>query len=147
LTVTTAPGERVQIGRQCGDQGLALTGLHLGDVVPVQCRPAHDLDVEVAFAEHPLGRLADGGERLEHQVVQRLAVLVPLLEFVGLGAELLVAHRDEVLFDGVDALGDRLQLLQRPALAEAEHPVHQSHEFALLPSVRRTNTFGSKCSC
>ena len=39
-------GERVEVGRQHGDEGLALTGLHLGDVAEVEGRRAHDLHVE-----------------------------------------------------------------------------------------------------
>ena len=64
-------------------QGLALTGLHLGDVAEVQRRAAHHLDVVRPLAEHPLGRLADRGERLRQQVVERLAVGEPLLELLG----------------------------------------------------------------
>ena len=75
--------QRVEVRRQGRDQRLALTGLHLGDVAEVQRRAAHDLDVEVALAEHPLGGLADGRERLGHQVVEGLAVGEPLLELVG----------------------------------------------------------------
>ena len=78
--VDALAGERVEVRRQRRDQGLALTGLHLGDVAEVQCGATHDLDVEVALAEHPLGRLADGRERLRHDVVERLALLEALLE-------------------------------------------------------------------
>ncbi len=43
----------VEVRRQHRDQGLALTGLHLGDVAEVERRGPHDLDVEGAQAEHP----------------------------------------------------------------------------------------------
>ena len=46
--VDALAGQRVEVGRQRRDQGLALTGLHLGDVAEVQRRATHDLDVEVA---------------------------------------------------------------------------------------------------
>ena len=39
-------GERVEVGGQHGDERLALTGLHLGDVAEVEGRRAHDLHVE-----------------------------------------------------------------------------------------------------
>ena len=120
-------GERVEVGRQRGDQGLALTGLHLGDVAEVQRGAAHELDVEVALAQHPLGGLAHGGERLRHQVVERLAVGEPLPELVGHAAQLLVGHRDEVVLDRVDGLGDRLQLAQDLALAHAQDLVDERH--------------------
>ena len=76
--VDAAAGQRVQVGRQHSGQGLALTGLHLGDVAQVQRGAAHELDVEVALAEHPGRRLADGRERLGQQLIERLAVGVPL---------------------------------------------------------------------
>ena len=63
-------GQRVQVSRQGPGERLALTGLHLGDVAEVHRRAAHDLDVERPLVEHTLGRLADGGERLRHEVVE-----------------------------------------------------------------------------
>ncbi len=48
---TPVPGKTVEVERQRGDEGLALTGLHLGDVALVQDDSAHHLDVE-----HPLLR-------------------------------------------------------------------------------------------
>jgi len=118
--VDPAAGERVEVGRSDRDERLALTGLHLGDVAHVQRRATHDLDVEGPQAQHPPGRLADRGERLGQQVVQRLAVGQPLLELRGHPLELLVAHRDEVVLDGVDGAGDGLELAQGLALADAE---------------------------
>jgi len=93
----------------------------------VQRGPAHDLHVEVPFAEHPVGRLPDGRERLGQQRVETLPVLVALLEVGSLTGELVVAHGDEVLFDRVDLVGDLLQLLEDPAFPEAQQPVHQCH--------------------
>jgi len=63
-------GQRVQVGGQHGGERLALTGLHLGDVAEVHGGTAHDLHVEGALAQRPLGRLAYGGERLREQVVE-----------------------------------------------------------------------------
>ena len=57
-----------------GDERLALAGLHLGDVALVQDDPAHQLDVERARAHRALERLAHGRERLEEDLVERLAV-------------------------------------------------------------------------
>ncbi len=73
-------GDRVQVGGHGGDQGLALTGLHLGDVAEVQGGAAHHLDVEVPLVEHPLAGLAYGRERLREQRFQRLALFVARLE-------------------------------------------------------------------
>ena len=128
--------ERVEVGGQGGDEGLALTGLHLGDVAEVQRRATHDLDVEVALAEHPAGGLAHGGERLGHQVVEALALGQPLLELRGHPLELGVAHRDEVVLDGVDGLRDAFELAQDLALADAEELVEDGRHGAVTPGSR-----------
>ena len=78
------PGQRVQVERQARDERLAFTGLHLGDVALVQDDPAHHLDVEDALVRLAHARLAHGGERLEEEVLERLAVLEPLAELDGL---------------------------------------------------------------
>ena len=53
-------GQRVEVRRQHAGQGLALTGLHLGDVAEVQRRAAHHLNIErplvTARAKPPRGR-------------------------------------------------------------------------------------------
>ena len=125
--VDALAGDRVEVRRKRGDQGLALTGLHLGDVAAVQRRATHDLDVEVTLPEHALGRLADRRERLGHQRVEVLAVCVALLEVGGLGPQLLVAHRDEVVLDGVDRPDVGFELAEDLALADAEDLVEKRH--------------------
>ena len=115
--------QRVEVRRQGRHQRLALTGLHLRDVAEVERRAAHDLHVVVPLPDDPLGRLAHGGERLGHQVVEGLALGQPLLELGRLRSQLVVAHRDEVVLDGVDRAGHRLQLAQDLALADAEQLV------------------------
>ena len=118
--------QRVEVRRQRGDEGLALAGLHLGDVAQVQGGAAHDLHVEVPLAERALGRLTDRGERLGEEVVEGLAVGQPGPELVGHRPQLLVGHGDELVLDGVDLLRDGLQLPEDLALAGAEHLVEQS---------------------
>ncbi len=83
--VDALAAERIQIGGQHGGQRFALAGLHLSDVAEVQGRAAHELNVEMTLPEHSGSRLADRGEGLGHQLVQRLAVCMPLLELIGHG--------------------------------------------------------------
>ena len=52
------------------DEGLALAGLHLGDLALVEDDAADELDVEVAHAERPLHRLAGHREDLGQDVVE-----------------------------------------------------------------------------
>ena len=48
-------------------------------------------------------------------------------ELAGLTAQLLVAHRDEVVLDRIHLFGDVAELLEKFALAYAQQPIHQSH--------------------
>ena len=80
--------QRVQVEREARDEGLALAGLHLGDVALVEDDPAHHLDVEHALVRLAHARLADGGVGLEQQLVELLAVLEPRPELGGLAAQL-----------------------------------------------------------
>ena len=86
-------GEGVEIDGERGDERLAFTGLHLGDLALVEHRAAEDLHVEVAQADAATGGFAHGGERLGQDVVQRLAVREPLTELVGVRGELFVGQR------------------------------------------------------
>jgi len=128
--VDALAGQRVEVGGKDGGERLALTGLHLGDVAQVQRRAAHQLDIEVPLAEGALGRLACGGERLGEQVIERFTVRVPLPELVGHAPELGVAHGDEVVLDGVDLLGDPLELAQDPAFAGAKDAIDDRCHFS-----------------
>ena len=102
-------GERVEVGRQGGDQRLALTGLHLGDVAEVQRGAAHELHLVVELAERAPGGLAHHRERLGQQVVERLAVGEALLERVGERAQFGIGEVDVVVLEGLDVIGDRGQ--------------------------------------
>ena len=119
-TCTPLPRQRVEVGGQHAGQGLALTGLHLGDVAEVQRRAAHHLDVERPLAEHPPGRLAGHGERLGQQVVEVFAVGDALLELVGLGAQFGVGQLLDVVGQGVDIVSDPLEALDHAAFTETE---------------------------
>ena len=126
--------EGVEVRRHGGDERLALTGLHLGDVPLVQRGGAHDLHVEMPLARRALRRLADRGERLGQQVVERLAVLDPLTELGGLGQELGVGEVLELRLVRQHELRDRLQVLPLASLAEVRdlvqyHVVRPSREF------------------
>ena len=92
----------VQVDRRGGDQGLALAGTHLGDAALMQDDPADQLDVEMALAEHPPGRLSHHGEGFLQQLVQGLAAPEALTKFDGLGPQRLVAQRLDVGLEAVD---------------------------------------------
>ena len=76
--------QRIEVHRQGGGQGLALTGSHLGNATFVKGDPAHHLDIEVAHTHDPGGRFTHHRKGLRQQFVQRLALLEGLPEFPGL---------------------------------------------------------------
>ena len=92
----------VEIGRQRGDQGLAFAGDHFGDVAAVQDDAADHLHVVMPHAQDAAAGLAADGERLDQQVVERLAGGQPLAELGRLLAQLGVGHRLVLRLQGVD---------------------------------------------
>ena len=63
--------EVLHVGRQVADDGLALAGPHLGDVVVVEDHAADELDLEVAVLAGAAGGLAAGGKGLGQDVRRR----------------------------------------------------------------------------
>src|SRR5262245_41912876 len=118
--VDTPACEPVEVERLHGDEGLALARLHLCDVALVEDDAAHQLDVEEADADRAPERLADGGVRVEEEVLERLAVLEPLLELGGLAAELVVGQLLEVGLERADVRGLLGEALDAAPLAHAK---------------------------
>ena len=76
--VRAAAGERVQVERQRGDQGLAFAGFHFGDGAAVEHHAAQQLHVVVAQAGGAFARLAHRGESFRQHFPED--VLLRLLE-------------------------------------------------------------------
>ncbi len=96
--------QRVEIGRQRGDERLALARAHLGDFAAVEHDATDHLHVVMALADGPLGRLAHGGEGFGQQIVELGAVREALAELAGLVLQFLVAHRRNGRFEPRDML-------------------------------------------
>ena len=73
-------GQGVQVGGQGSHKGLALTGLHLGNIAAVQGNAAGHLYREVLHAQHTPCGLAADGKGIRQNVVQRFALGQLLLE-------------------------------------------------------------------
>src|SRR3989454_1525908 len=84
--------QRIEVEGQHRDQGLALTGFHLGDLSLVQHDAAYHLDVEGSQADGPAGGLADHRKGLYQQVVERLTVLQPLAQLGRLRPQLIIGE-------------------------------------------------------
>ncbi len=120
--VNAVAGQRVQVDRQGGDQGLPLAGLHLGDHAAVQHDPAHQLHIEMPLAQRPLRSFAHGGERLDQDVVEIGAVGELLLEMRSTPEQLVVRHRLQLRFERVDRGDDRAKPLDEAIIGGAEQP-------------------------
>src|SRR6266496_4014161 len=71
----------------------------------MQHHAAHQLHIEMALAERPLGGFANGGESFGNDIFERGAILFAFLERLGAGAQSLVRELLDVRFESVD-LGD-----------------------------------------
>ena len=116
-------GQGVEVGRQHAGQGLALAGLHFRDVAQVQRGAAHQLHIERALGQHPPCRFATHRERLGQQIVERdraLRVGEPRPELVGLGPQLGIGQRLDVVGQGVDVVGHPTQPFDHAAFTKAQ---------------------------
>ena len=127
-------GQRVQVRRQRGYQGLALAGLHFSDAALMHHQTADELHPVVPHAHGAAGRLAHRREGLGEDVVLRLALLQPLAELVRLAAQLLIAELHVVVFQRFNGVDRLVQLLQLRIVAAAQQlldPFHHIGHFSL----------------
>ena len=130
--------QRVQVQRQRGDQRLALARLHLGDAARVQDGAGEQLDVVVALADRAARGLADGGEGLGQQVVERLARQEAAAELGRLVAQLLVGQRLVLGLERVDLDDERPQALDfalRLVAAQFRYPLEHGGRAGSLSSI------------
>ena len=133
--------QRPQIHRHGGDQRLALAGLHLGNVPLEEDDAAHELHVEGPQAESAFGALTDGGERLEHQILQGLATLQAAAELCRLADDLLVGETLVVWLELVDMRDLLCQHLHAPAFARAQDLLYDVRHALRLVVVAVPPTF------
>ena len=125
--------QRIEVDGQGGDQGLALSGLHLRDPAEVQRHAAHELHVEVTLPQHSPGPFAHDGVGLDQEVIERLAVIQAFPELDRPVGQFGVAeglHLRLQRVDGRDELGQASDLL---ALAGFENLGEHTHERTILP--------------
>ena len=120
-------GEGVEVGGEGGHQGLALAGLHLGDAALVENDAADELHPVGLHAQHPPGGLPAGGKGLGQQVVQALAVLVAVLEFLCLGLELFIRQGGVLPVQGLDLIDDGSDGFDFPLRVGPEELFQQTH--------------------
>ena len=120
-------GQRVEVDRQRRDKGLALAGLHLGDLAAMEHDAADDLNREVTHPQHPVGGLAAGREGVGQDVVQRFAVGQPLFQCRGDRLQLCIRKRLVVILQREHLVRDGTDLFQLLIGKAAENLFEKSH--------------------
>ena len=82
--VHTLPFDRVEVGRECGDERLPFTGHHFGDHARMEDHAADQLGVVMPHREEASAAFATDREGVLEDVIERLAVADPLAEDLGL---------------------------------------------------------------
>ena len=113
--------QRIEVGRQRRDQGLALAGTHFGDFAVMQHHAADQLHVEMTHPQGPLAGLTHHCEGFGQQGVKRLAGRHARLEFIGLGTQRLVRQRANARFQRIDLTDGCRILANQPIVAAAEN--------------------------
>ena len=120
-------GQRVEVGREHGDKRFAFAGLHLGDAPLMQDDAADELHPERAHTEHAPRGLAHGGVGFGQDIVKRLAPGKALLEFVGLGAQLLIGFCGVLIGECFYLIRYRVDALELTVGIATEQLVENSH--------------------
>ncbi len=133
--VHATPVEGVEVGRQRGDERLALARLHFCDPAEVQRHAPHQLHVEVALAQDAPGRLAHHRVGLHEEVVEGLPLVEALLELHRLVGERRVAQTLHLGLEGADQRDEIGQPPDLLALAGAQDLGEHAHGGTILPAV------------
>ena len=115
--VHALPVDCIEVDGKRGDEGLALSGAHLGDVAFVQRHAAEELHVEVAHVEGAPGRFADHREGFRKELLERLALLPSLAQRLRLSRQCVVREAPEGVLEGVDPGHDLAHAAQLPVVA------------------------------
>ena len=125
-------GQGVQVGGQGSHKGLALTGLHLGNIAAVQGNAAGHLHGEMLHAQHtPCGFAADG-KGIRQNVIQRFALGQLLLKGGSLRLQVGIGHGLILGFQRQHLFGDGIYLFQLPVREAAKKFFNKGHRSHLI---------------
>ena len=92
----------VQINRQGCDEGFSFPRSHFGDLSFVQSQAPDQLNIVMALSQSPLGGFPDDGEGFVEHVGLRFPFFKAFTEYLGLSAQIFIAHRLELWFQSVN---------------------------------------------
>ena len=118
--VDALSGQGVEVSGQGCHQGLAFTGLHLGDTALMEDHAAHQLHPVGPHSQHPDGRLPRSGKGFGKNIVQALAISQAFFEPGRLGGQLRIGESLILRLQGFDLINDGIDLLQFPVAVSSE---------------------------
>ncbi len=83
-----ASQETIEVDRQCGHQGFAFTGFHLGNIPGVEDHAAEQLHIIVPLPEQACRHFTHDGKGFWQQVIERGALGEALAELTCLGPQI-----------------------------------------------------------
>jgi hypothetical protein len=122
------PDEGIEVGGHSGHEGLALAGLHLGDLALVDDDATEKLDVEGAQPDGAPRGLAHHRERLRQDVIERLAVGESVFKFIGLRSQLIVGELLDFGLQSIDLIHNWLKLSKLLFVGLSEDPIYGALE-------------------
>ena len=123
--VNTVAGQGIQKHRQRGDESFALARLHFGDLPPMQGHAPHQLDVEMALTQCPLGSLAHQRKRLRHEIVQCFARFQTRSQICGGRWEICICKTCHTVFQIIDYFHHGDELFHNPVVRIAKQAFRQ----------------------
>ena len=130
--VHAVSGKTVEVGGQRCDQRFAFAGLHLGDATLMQHDAADELNAVRTEPEHAVRRFTHGGKRLGQNVIQRLTLRQPRLEFLCFSAQGVVGERSVFVLQRHDGVYLPGELFDLALGARAEHLRKKTHIRSIL---------------
>ena len=133
-----ATRQGIEVNRQGGGEGFALTGAHFSDLAMVQGHATAELHIKVAHFHDALGALSHHGKSLWQQVVQWLTASHLLLEGLRFGFQCVVTELRQIRLHGVDACHGLAVLFEQALIAAAEYLGQKlkGHGWCINPSGR-----------
>ena len=125
--------QRVQIHGQRRHQRLAFARFHLGDLALVQAHAADELHVEMAHAQNTTRCLAANREGFRQNIVQRLALGEPLLEFIRMRSQRRIRQILQIRFHRVDLFDGLLHALDFFIVVVTQKALQESPQSRTTP--------------
>ena len=128
----TLAGQRIKIGCQGRNQGLAFTGTHLGNLAAVQHHAADQLYIKVAHTQYATTGLPDHGKGFGEELIKGFAFVQAFTEFYGFCRQLLIAERFNFGFQRIDLRDGFTVFLDNAVIAAAKDLFNGVYNHCLL---------------